>query len=248
MKINFIFYLLIATVLFSCSKDEDNSTNDPTPSQTIRFNPSKAEWFQREAPDSFVVNVSGGVPPYFISKRPEYINAQISNNEIILFPQSYSEPFVMQKETDFLDISDNAGNVNSLNIDMNVKFYLYQSVSNANIDLTGDANLNISQLINGYTFWDEFEKTLYVSVQNNDDSISLTMIAEAKIGASPIIGTSSSEFRFITSSATYILTGMDSINITNLSENEIKLDFDLDVTTQFSGGNYKLKGELNLVK
>ena len=246
-------YLLggLIFILSACEDDEQGLIIDVESESIISFNPPTAVWFQRTAPDSFIVNISGGTPPYIISERGEKIDAQVSNNKLILFPRSNTEPFTAERKTDFINITDNAGNINTLNINLDILRYKYSTVNRVNLDLTGDTNISVTQINSIRSYWDSFQDGLTISLSNSSDNVSLSLQLDSPVvlGPNPISSFNNYSFKYFACTKNYVLRRPDTVYVTALSEKEVSFNFDVDIGVSLVGnvfGNYSLKGDVEL--
>jgi hypothetical protein len=257
MKNKAILILGFILAFSACEDDSQEPIIEAEENSFISFNPTVAAWYQRTAPDSFIVDISGETPPYFISERGSKVDAQIKGNKLILFPKSYTEPFDRLKKTDFINISDNAGNVNTLNINLDILFYEYKTVEKLSLDLTGDTNISVNQLNIRENYWDAFRNYLSISLTTPNSgvdpngTVELDLFLESPIvvGANRVEYFNNRGFDYYICTKEYVLKRSDTVYVTALTKNEVKLNFDFDVGFTLFGsifGNYRLKGDIEL--
>ena len=155
-----IFTLSIISVvfLFSCNEDSESLEDSRIP-RTIVFEPPSASWYSRGYPDSIIVKISGGIPPYSIKNRPEFsAEAKIEGENLILFPNfDVQDP----PRTDFLVVQDNNLNIRAFNITVQSPVTYYDSIINFSIVVAGDTSFSVSKndfvyLGGSWGQWDQF--------------------------------------------------------------------------------------------
>ncbi|KAA3644290.1 MAG: hypothetical protein DWP98_12540 [Bacteroidetes bacterium] len=162
-KNSFFIVLLLIFSLSACKKEEEEPEFDHS-SSVISFSPTEASWYLRRYPDSILVTISGGTPPYVIKARPDFsCSAIIQNNQLVLYPKNESNVSHMGK--DFIVVEDNSGNVNSFNISVNSLYHYYDSLV-VSISIAGDTNLTLDDqdFVNKTVNWDEFFNDVYISM------------------------------------------------------------------------------------
>jgi len=108
---NTTILLLLILLLIACENVEEPtivvSNGDKT---AIEFTPQRGKWNKTTPPDSFVVKITRGFPPYIITERPLFGIALIKNNQLIIYPYPI---FSNEDNSDYINIRDNNGNVKS---------------------------------------------------------------------------------------------------------------------------------------
>ncbi|MAC94024.1 MAG: hypothetical protein CMC96_00845 [Flavobacteriales bacterium] len=179
-----ISILLISISILSCEKENEEPTLGDSKQSTIQFSPNNTNWFLREYPDSVVVKLSGGEPPYVITERPGFSSkAIIKGNELHIFPLSFNSSLSSESERigyDFLIVQDNYGNTNQFNIKIDLQKYRYID-SSLTFNISGDTSVKITQPPHVYANYDGFYDYLgfdfylnnnntrfYISIENID--------------------------------------------------------------------------------
>lgn len=240
-----VLLIILSLFLIACEKEKDtvNVVLKNEGRAKISFSPAEAKWFKRIPPDSVLIDISGGFPPYIILDRPLIHVAKIDGEQLIIFPRRVN---INDEAKDFINIQDNNGNVNTLNMLPETLFNSYAKVNTLSIDVTGDTNIirNAMQLTQNAE-WDPVEK--FVKFIAKQDSLAIEF-QQFGIDTTGTITSSLQNFYF---GADYGINGLgsdyinpfrlnsvqQSINITELSESALKGSFTIDVTSYFSSNN-----------
>lgn len=145
--------LIFSTLLFSCEKNETpvnvEIINDE-PSE-ITFSPPIGNWYIYDIPDTFVVNIEGGVPPYIISRRPELSDAFIKDQQLIIYPEK--DFFMVFDREESISIQDNDGNISTFPIDPVDSIIRYTSIEAFSFTVYGDTNITRNNLMMDFAAW-----------------------------------------------------------------------------------------------
>jgi len=149
-----VLLLIISFLFFACEKEEEtvNVLQKNEGKSKINFSPTEATWFKRIPPDSLVIDILDGEPPYSIVQKSKYYDAEIKGSQLIIYPEPldlFSDPL------DFINIRDSYGNANAFNINLKIKKYYFDKIESFSINTTGDTNIvrNAMQL-DGLVLWD----------------------------------------------------------------------------------------------
>lgn len=221
--------LFLSLFFLSCEKEDDEPTLEESEHSVIQFSPSQTDWFLRDYPDSVVVKLSNGEPPYVIAERPGFSSkAIIKGNELHIFPLSFNSSISNEAERigyDFLIIQDNNGNTNQFNIKVNLQKYLYVD-SNITFNLSGDTSVSISHIPNVYANYDGFYDYLSFDI-NLNNSNSRFYISLENIDSVGVYETHNVSFNYSELNRYYRLRPEEKIKvaITHFSLNRIEGSF-----------------------
>lgn len=247
---NALLVLAVILTLSACEKENDAYTEPRSKTEVIRFSPESASWFVRESPDSLIVEISGGSPPYTIKERPSFSSqAIIRNNQLIIFPKN-ALYWVFNDHNlgfDFVSIKDNYGNVNSFNIYQSYQEYYYTD-SIFSITTT-DTSLDLSILNLIQAQYDPHIGRLNVNYNstnfsNSGLSLSIDNIKEEGIHNLPKYG-----FSFNYNGDTYWQTDTNqTVNVTKLTINEIHLNFNIETVSVSNNEKMNVSCSFVLIK
>jgi len=251
---SFLLLLVGILVFKSCNKDEDleriNYIYKEARKSILSFDPPEVSWYRRLPPDSIVVNISGGNPPYIITKRNEYDKLQviIKNNQLICYPRRDFNADSMIYDT--IQILDNDGNIGSLNYTVNSLTNSYHiNKSSYNLKLIGTDTFQFNAPINGIGYWDELRRDFHFHITDKNGVIGIDILNVDSVGIYPITSwydfglwvnhNGVQEFRLVKNTTQYV-------TITKLEKEVIELDIDLNLVGDIPG-SHRLKGKMKLV-
>ena len=219
--------LLLITLFHSCAEESDDDDDDNIiPKSTINFDPIESEWFVRSAPDSIVVKISGGNPPYHIAERSEFAaQSVIRNNELHLFPSQQPSNLPTQLGFDFLTIQDNNESVKNYNLEVKLDSYNFDELIINNLEITGDTTLHYQSLFILNAIYDRFSKSIFIYLgtnTNTSESFRLS-IEDVKLGNNEVYS-GFVEYRIVDDNNAYNifrLTTLGNVNVTKLSTEEL---------------------------
>lgn len=261
-KLSFVKVMIVSMILVSCGDDDETIVeiiDNGIQKTAIQFDPPESKWFYRSAPDSIVVNISGGVPPYHIETRPEFsAGAIIRGNELHVFPIRGFTTFNTDAiGSDFINISDNNESIGSFNTKVNLDLYQFTNITINELRIVGDTlvEANISDLITMRAEYDRFEKLFVVNMEVNNSTEKFRLFVDdiMQTGSYPI-ETNDLEYvpKRIGFNENFQIRPKvnQSINITKLSPEEINLNFDMsvqDIATSYTG-TLRLVGNMTFTK
>jgi hypothetical protein len=253
-----ITFILIFSFIFlnSCQEDEDEPTEPQIQyleeeTATIRFNPSKATWFLRSAPDSVKISLTGGKPPYIIKERPAFSSkAVIDGNHLIVYPNPYDSQQGVNGFLgyDFVNVEDNKGNVNSFNIKVNHEYYKYAD-STFSLQVTGDTAFNFSDFYFNRAHYDGYYNNLHMNYKEDTygNFVNINITAE-NTGIADLFALEFNYYSPTLNNNYYSpLDGNQKVNVTVLSKSEVAYNFDVQLKNSGSSGDtIRLQGSFHL--
>lgn len=256
-----IFTLLFALLtLWACEKEDEEDTiiniiesNDRA---VINFEPNFASWYYRDFPDSIIIDIKNGQPPYVIAQKSDNAQARIEGSQLIVYP--FISTFSTTTIRDFIVIKDNVDNENAFNFSVKSLIqYFNSSSSNYLINISGATNLLLDGPSYGNSRIDKFEKQLYVNFNqgyeyfnfqiNNIDSVGTYALNDDNVIAREYFeltyrDTAGYSRRMNLNDTNQV------INITTINDSLIAVNFNLDLYDEFWGVLYKydVSGNVNL--
>ncbi len=259
----FITLTFTLALIWSCEKDEEDSETivniiESNDKATLNFEPSSASWFYREYPDSIIISIKNGLPPYIISQKSDNVQARINGDQLILYP--FLTGGGNNTLHDFILIRDNAKNENTFNFSvksLNVDFNFNNS--NYSLSIFGSTDIDFNGPAYGTYTLDKFAKSLYANISETGQSFSFFINNVDKAG-SYVLNENNvlvQEYFYVnyTDSLGYSrgMSLKDSnqvIHVSTYSDTLIELNFDLDLENEFWGVfyNYDAVGNIRMRK
>jgi|GEM_PF-3466688 len=244
----------------ACSKDEENEIEKivEVDRPFISFDPPSALWYFRTAPDSILIKMKNGLPPYTITQNSSHINARIDHNWLILYPRK--GPWHTEPIFDFINIRDQSGNINAFNFMVESLMNRYDVANSTyNLKLSGNFNVNYDTPIPipSEIRWDEFESHLLFDVEFDlgPRSGELYFVLPKVNSTGAYIDSNSlfvARYKDSTGVSRYLIAPNSDQKLTfeKLGKNRIECSLDIDLEESYQGVNYQynLKGNVVIVK
>jgi len=254
--------LILSFTFSSCEDDEEQIIVVQSEEKSeIQFSQSESSWFLRQSPDSIIVGISGGLPPYRILERPEFAgSAVVRGSELHIFPSNHNfqQTFDQQTGVDFLVLSDNRDNKVSYNLNVQVDYYEYTNFEINELKITGDSSINaIKNITYSNSYYDRFLNQFRINIYDNGSRQSLSIYIEDL----------QSKITFPLSSTPYLYFDLpynafgsfyrlyakqnEILNVTEFNSNRVAFNFDVAVENRngsTNAGNLRVVGDIVATK